>query len=126
MKTETAEIRDSAGKSPKHWGHRTDLGWSKKGNCSTYLQRFRRLHLFSLETKKNTPTTTKHTHEPYYIRELRFSFRIHEGVNNASEVDSPFLNTDKQMELTTTVSDRQKLGATVMIAEIKLTANPWD
>lgn len=120
IKTGTAEIRDSAGKSPKHWGHRTDLGQSKKGNCRKYLQRFRRLHLFSLETKNtHTHNYKTHTQTIIYIWELHVSFRIHEGVNNASEVDSPFLNMDKQMELTTTVSDRQTLGAAVITAEIK-------
>lgn len=101
------------------------LGVEQKGNCRKYLQRFRRQHVFISERKK---TTTKHTHETYYLWDLHVSFRIHGGVSNASEVDFLFLNADEQMELTTTMSDRQKLAATVIIAQIKLerTRHPRD
>lgn len=52
--------------------------------------------------------------------------RTHEGVRKASEADLQLLNADEQMELTTTMSDRQKLAAAVIMAQIKLTEYPWD
>lgn len=57
---------------------------------------------------------------------MHVSFRIYEGVGNTSEVDFLLLNANEQMELmelTTTMSDRQKLAATAIIAQIKLTEN---
>lgn len=110
IEIETAEIRDSAEKSPKHWRHRTDLGWSKR-----YLQRFRSLYVFILERKKQPQNTyTKHTIYANYMLVLEY-IKV-----STSEVDFLFLNADEQMELmelTTTMSSRQKL------AQIKLTEN---
>lgn len=83
------------------------LAVEQKGNCRKYLQRFRRLHVFVLERKKTNHTT--HTQKTYYLWELHVSFRIHEGVGNASEVDFLVLNTDEQMEfmeLTITMSGK--------------------
>jgi len=63
IKTEAAEIRDSAN-SPKHWRHRADLRWSK-GELQKYLQRFRRLNVFTLERKKPATKTTHTKHTNY-------------------------------------------------------------
>lgn len=45
-KTGTAEIRDSAEENSKHWGHRTDLGCSKRGTVGSA---FRDLEGYTLE-----------------------------------------------------------------------------
>lgn len=60
------------------------------------------------------------------ILSVRISLKTHEGVSKASEADLHFLNAEEQMELTTTMSDRQKLAAAVITAQIKLTEHPWD
>lgn len=69
---------------------------------------------------------TKCTHKSYYLWELHISLRTHEGVSKASEADLQFLNADEQMEVTTTMSDRPKLAAAVIMAQIKLTEHSWD
>lgn len=82
------------------------LAVEQKGNYRKYLQRFRRLHVFVLEKKKQPHNTHEKT---YYLWELHVSFRIHESVCNASEVDFLVLNTDEQMEfmeLTITMSGK--------------------
>lgn len=121
-KTGTAEIRDSAEENSKCWGHRTDLECSKRGTAGSTS---RNLEVSILEIKKKN-TTTKCTDKSYYLWELHIGFRTHEGVSKASEADLQFLNADEQMELTTTMSDRQKVAAAVIMAQIKLTEHPWD
>lgn len=98
-------------------------GVQQKGNCRKYLQRSRSLHFGNQKKKK---PTTKCTHKSYYLWELHISFRTREGVSKASEADLQFLNADKQMELSTMMSDRQKVAAAVIMAQIKLTEHPWD
>lgn len=122
-KTGTAEIRDSAEGSSKHWGHRADLECSKRGTVGSTS---RDLEVCILEIKKKKKPTTKCTHKSYYLWELHISFRTREGVSKASEADLQFLNADKQMELSTMMSDRQKVAAAVIMAQIKLTEHPWD
>lgn len=122
IKTEKAEIRAIAEKSPERWRHRIDLQWSKRGPTgSTFRDLGGCMYLFWKEKKQ-----PHNTHEKtYYLWELHVSFRIHEGVCNASEVDFSGFKYRWTDGISGTYyhNVRQKLAATVIIAEIKLTEN---